>query len=88
MPYIRQDDRKNLDPLITSLSLWLDTDGQLNYAISRLILLQWKRSQGYGTLARLTGVLQNVSQEFYRRVGADYEDTKRAENGDLPEFRK
>ncbi len=40
----------------------------------------------YSKLAVITGVLENVKQEFYRRVGEPYEDKKIRENGDIREY--
>ena len=56
--------------------------GLLNYAITTLIL----RTMGdikYWKIALLTGVLENVKQELYRRMASPYEDKKCAENGDV-----
>ena len=60
--------------------------GALNYAVSRLIgkfaLLTFK----YWTVALLTGVLENIKQEFYRRVMDPYEDRQMERNEDVPEY--
>ena len=40
----------------------------------------------YSKLAVITGVLENIKQEFYRRVGEPYEDKKIRENGDIREY--
>jgi hypothetical protein len=66
----------------------LDCSGNLNYVITRLCscLLQGKPS--YSKVAVITGVLENVKQEFYRRIASPYEDRKIEENGDVKEYRK
>jgi hypothetical protein len=35
----------------------------------------------------ITGVLENVKQEFYRRIATAYEEKKIIENGDIKEYR-
>jgi hypothetical protein len=42
----------------------------------------------YPKIAMITGVLENIKQEFYRRAAAKYEDQKIVSNGDIPEYRK
>jgi len=46
----------------------------------------FKQRHRYFTIARVTGVLQNVSQEFYRRMAGPYEDDAIQKNGDIPEY--
>ena len=79
MPYIKQNER-NLDldfPLFYS-------PGTLNYFITKTILAYIEEKElSYNTIATVTGVLENVKQEFYRRVAVPYEDKKIAENGDV-----
>jgi len=94
VPYIPQDQRRELDPhvdrLADAIRSLLDgqTSGQdnvkiagaLNYAITRLLLTSAKPAR-YHDIAILTGVLENVKQEFYRKFAAPYEDGKIEENG-------
>jgi len=90
MPYIPQAQRHELDPVIAELAEKIKGfhDGQsnasiagvLNYAITRLIL-DAGRPARYHDIAILTGVLENVKQEFYRKFASDYEDAKIKENG-------
>jgi hypothetical protein len=35
----------------------------------------------------VTGVLENIKQEFYRRIASQYEDKKILENGDIIEYK-
>jgi len=80
MPYIKQEDRgvrAQMNP---------ETLGELNYAITKLILWYLNRDMRlltYSQIAMVTGVLENVKQEFYRRVAAPYEDIQIKENGDI-----
>jgi hypothetical protein len=91
MPYIAPDDRPALDPHIDRLAAALreqaaqrggSFEGFLNYAVTRLCLgvLPERR---YSSIARVTGVLENVKQEFYRRYAAPYEDEQIERSGDV-----
>ena len=90
MPYIKQERRNELDLEIAALRFKLERlgniDGDLNYVISRLISGRFFETPNYSMIARLTGILENVKQEFYRRVAAPYEDEAIKKNGDLPQY--
>lgn len=102
MPYIEQENRIFLDPYINTLSdsvkrnapedLNINNEdlmvllGELNYCITRLCA----RTIGqptYPKIAMITGVLENVKQEFYRRLSAPYEENKIVQNGDVKEYK-
>ncbi|MBA2565114.1 MAG: hypothetical protein H0V09_06785 [Gemmatimonadetes bacterium] len=97
MPYIPAEHRAELDPLIDALSARIAeraerSDGELaaagllNYACTRLVLRLVKLRFGrvrYGVVALVTGVLHNVADELYRRVGHPYEDKQIARSGDV-----
>jgi len=88
MPYIKKENREFLDDAIghlandiESLSLKGGRDGNLNYAITRLIdRLYYKR---YSEINEAVGVLECVKQEYYRKVASKYEDMKCVENGEV-----
>lgn len=90
MPYISKERRKVLDPHIEGLQKALQSlngsEGDLNYTISRLIGAAFLNETRYHTIARVTGVLANVKDEFYRRLGIPYENQAIETNGDVPEF--
>lgn len=93
MPYIAEDRRRLLDPHIeglqkalSALSLRGGSEGDLNYSISRLLGAAFLNESRYHTIARVTGVLANVKDEFYRRIGIPYENQAIEKNGDVPEF--
>jgi hypothetical protein len=93
MPYISEERRRNLDPHIEGLQKALaglairgGSEGDLNYTISRLIGAAFLNETRYHTIARVTGVLANVKDEFYRRLGIPYENLAIEKNGDVPEF--
>jgi hypothetical protein len=101
MPYIKEEDREELDRSIDQLtnsiydikhsldnphdfSIYL---GRINYCFSR-ILGGLMGSPSYTKVAMITGVLENIKQEFYRRVAEPYEDKKIVENGDIKEYKR
>jgi len=102
VPYIKQELRTLLNPLIDHLaeeivnqSPFIDVDnayaGMLNYAVTRLCMAVIDRKFGeihYGTVAIVTGVLHNVVAEFYRRVASPYEDKQIEKSGDVDLFEK
>lgn len=88
MPYIKQEERKKLNPSIlqlhTDLSINGNKKGDLNYAITKLVHLHLdKVGKNYDHLSDISGVLRDVSVEFDRRVFAPYEDEKIKQNGDI-----
>lgn len=80
MPYIPPERRQALD---AGALLPVDP-GELNYVITRTVE-QYRVTHGdsYQTFNDILGALSGATQEFYRRVVAPYEDTKRDENGDV-----
>lgn len=90
MPYIPREQRSALDSRIEALAEAVrafhdggnnaSIAGVLNYCITRLAL-EAARPSRYHDIAILTGVFENVKQEFYRMFAAPYEDGKIKENG-------
>jgi hypothetical protein len=64
----------------------LDLSGNLNYTITRMCA-GIIGEINYPKIAILTGVLENIKQEFYRRAASPYEDKKIIENGDVKEYK-
>jgi hypothetical protein len=94
MPYIHADDRAMLDEYINVLDKRLallgpmNQPGAFNYVVTRLVASAINRTKRYATIATFTGVLENVKQELYRRLAADYEDYAISRNGDIDEYRR
>jgi hypothetical protein len=65
----------------------LDVCGDINYVFSR-ILGSIMGDVSYSKIAIITGVLENIKQEYYRRVAEPYEDKKIIENGDIKEYKR
>lgn len=91
MPYIPQDKREVLDPVIDELHHTLvgleaddennNMEGNMNYLITRLLRKVYGVS--YSEVNAAIGMLQCVALEHYRTVAAPYEDQKKFENGDV-----
>lgn len=64
----------------------LNITGNINYILTRICAgICGKVS--YPRIAIITGVLENVKQEFYRRIASPYEDQKKNDNGDIKEYK-
>lgn len=98
MPYITKEKRLVLDRYINDLSAAITSNhsnedimnimGDLNYSITRLCASIVSENITYSKVGIITGVLENVKQEFYRRIAVPYEENKIVENGDVEEFTK
>jgi hypothetical protein len=102
MPYISQDHRQPLDPLIDRLALQIVHEAQamgydgafaglLNYTCTRLALKVVRHQFGpmrYWIIALLTGTFKNIADEFYRRIGVPYENQQIEKNGDVDLYRE
>jgi len=87
MPYIDNEQRVKIDPLVEQLRDILSSMGDLNYTITRLCDAYLSTEEGirYSRLNDLVGALECAKLELYRRVAAPYEDKKAQENGDAYE---
>ena len=84
MPYIKQNQRAKIDPIIGPIRDWVSNDvdeGNLNYIITRIIQA-WPGAT-YADHNLIIGVLECVKQEYYRRVVVPYEQSKTEANGDV-----
>ena len=98
MPYIKEEARVFLDECIENMIQCLTegnelTDdeflsilGEINYTFSRVLAGSMGKTS-YSKIAMATGVLENIKQEFYRRLASPYEDKKARENGDIREYK-
>ena len=83
MPYIEKERRRALENDDASPQ----HAGELNYVICGVIEEYIREKElRYQTLNDITGVLESVKQELYRRVTGPYENEKIAENGDISLF--
>jgi hypothetical protein len=80
MPYITKHQRDELDMTHPAI----ETPGELNYFITTVCLSYLAdKMTSYQTICEITGVLENVKLEFYRRVVVKYEEEKIKTNGDV-----
>lgn len=98
MPYIRDEKRMTLDPVIDELHRTLvelemddemnNMEGNINYTFTRLLMMVYgdRSSTNYSQINDAMGVLNSVTAEYYRKVAAPYEDQKAFENGDVVRF--
>ena len=100
MPYIDEQERVELDSQIDNMILAIRNNktnlnnphdfsnylGRINYCFSRIIY-GVMRDVSYRNIAMVTGVLENIKQEYYRRVAEPYEDIKIRQNGDIKEYK-
>lgn len=104
MPYIKESNRASLDPCVEDMMRclrenvpsdrekltneeFLSICGDINYVFSRIVS-GIMGEVSYPKVAVITGVLENIKQEFYRRVATPYEDMKIMQNGDIKEYKK
>jgi hypothetical protein len=78
MPYITQDRRA----FIANGGI-AEGAGELNYAITKLIIAYVSRHNNYQGMNDVIGALEAAKQEFYARWVRPYEDYKIAVNGDV-----
>lgn len=85
MPYIKQEARErfNYPIILIDNEHSPETEGELNYLLTRLVQDWVGGRPDYAKLNAALGVLEGVKLELYRRMVAPYEDRKIAENGDV-----
>lgn len=97
MPYIKPEIRKNLEGEIDALVEKIANEAQkddpkiafvgiLNYTFTTIALKTVKKLFGqmrYWLIASLVGLFHNIADEFYRRVGATYENKQIEKSGDI-----
>jgi len=91
MPYIKQGTRLIFNKAIESLAKLLRENpdvGNVNYCITRLVLIAGRPSTGwnYASLHDVVGVLDDAKSEIRRRIMDPYENYKGELNGDILEF--
>ena len=83
MPYVSEDRRANLTPIVGK---YAENGGDLNYQFTCLIKEYLKyNGETYKSINDILGALEGSKLEFYRRVVSDLEEKKILENGDVYE---
>jgi len=92
MPYIKQEQRKSIDPAVSNLVSRVKAtsqqddcvpDGMLNYAMTKLLLGTICKELNYASAERAIGCLECCKLEMYRRLAGPYEDMKAKDNGEV-----
>ena len=95
MPYIAQQFRSELDPILIELVTKVkdiapkeeDAVGVLNYCVTSILVHALIGDDvRYHKINSVNGVLTSVMQEIQERLTRPYEDQKIAENGDIAAF--
>ena len=91
MPYIKRSERGQYQELVAELAKRIPQErtarpGHMNYVISLLVDKVYGHQMRYADHNEALGMLTGVTQEFYRRKTAPYEDLKIKEEGDLTEL--
>ena len=89
MPYIKQEKRVIINPIIDKLSQYLVEEGDYNYAITKLMhnYIQ-KNGLKYKHCNAIVGVVECAKQEFLRTIVGPYENKKRQESGSITDLDK
>ncbi len=97
MPYISQDYRKELIPLMDALADKINEihnrhpeqtkDGLLNYSVTEILNKTFPDPR-YTDFNEIIGFLECCKLEYYRKRAAGYEDKKEIENGAVRSFDK
>ena len=77
MPYITKENKAYV------LARGPMSAGELNYAITQLLVKYAGTNYNYQTLNDIVGAVEGAKQEFIRRIVNPYEDKKVLENGDV-----
>jgi hypothetical protein len=85
MPYIKKEDRIDLDECINDLEMYINNEkpGELCYVIYKVLNDLTKENKCFKTMSSLISEVECAKLEFYRRIVAPYEDKKIEENGDV-----
>lgn len=85
MPYIKSEDRESFEAFEdVLLKIRIVTPGELNFLVTLLIQAYLNQNGwNYGHMNDVLGAMEGAKLELYRRKIAEYEDRKRAENGDV-----
>ncbi len=87
MPYIANGEREAFDKIIDQLSAipgGIEDSGELNFLFTRVAQVYLNQhGLRYKNLNDIIGALEGAKLELYRRVAANYEDTKIVLNGDV-----
>lgn len=86
MPYIDKNSRTKLDKTISDLANLIQTSGEANYCIFKLMeLYMISNTKSYSSISNCISIFECAKMEFYRRIAVSYEENKKEKNGDILE---
>lgn len=88
MPYITDGDKQEMNDAINSLLNFIESKGDLNYAICELVgraILESGLS--YEIISEKIDAVHDAETELRRRLLESYENIKMIKNGDVPSFK-
>lgn len=84
MPYIKQENRKKLEPFLREIGKFTFKKGDLTYCIYKLGIEYLRRHpKNYQNISDCIAAMNDSAAEFRRRMLDIYEDEKRIENGEI-----
>lgn len=87
MPYIKDEDKEAMKDAIHDLFMFIDSKGDLNYAICELVgKVILETGVSYTNMSEKIDAVHDAETELRRRLLDSYEDLKIIENGDVPSF--
>jgi len=87
MPYIKDEDKKDMEVAINNLLVFIESKGDLNYAICELVgNVILESGISYTNISEKIDTVHDAETELRRRLLNSYEDIKKVENGDVPSF--
>jgi len=88
MPYITDEEKREMSDAIGGLKIFIESKGDLNYAICELVgrLILDDDRLSYTTMSEWIDAVHDAEAELRRRLLDRYEDLKMDENGDVPSF--
>lgn len=87
MPYIKNNVKEEMKDAIDDLFRFIETKGDLNYAICELVgKLILEEELSYTKISEWIDAVHDAETELRRRILTPYEVTKMLDNGDVPSF--
>lgn len=87
MPYIPDKYKDEMKDAINDLFMFIDSKGDLNYAICELVgKVILETGVSYTNMSEKIDAVHDAETELRRRLLNAYEDIKIFENGDVPSF--
>jgi len=87
MPYIKNEDKHEMSDAINDLKMFIESKGDLNYAICELVgRLIDDDTLSYTKISEWIDGVHDAECELRRRILTPYEVSKMVQNGDVPSF--